>query len=120
MAEVLESPSILLRDMAGTRAPIVVAHGEGRVVGGAIEQPTDVCLRFVDNHGAATERYPYNPNGSVGGITGITSDDGRATIMMPHPERAFLTTQYSWLDRSWTSDEGPWMKLFRNARGWLE
>lgn len=120
MAEVLESPSILLREMAGTRAPIVVAHGEGRVVADVIEQQSSVCLRFVDNHGAATEHYPYNPNGSVGGVTGLTSDDGRVTIMMPHPERAFLTTQYSWLDRSWGSDEGPWMKIFRNARSWLE
>jgi phosphoribosylformylglycinamidine synthase len=77
-------------------------------------------MRFVDNHGRATEHYPYNPNGSHGGVTGLTSADGRVTIMMPHPERAFLTTQYSWIDPSWTSDEGPWMKIFRNARAWLD
>ena len=119
MAEVLDSPSILLREMAGTRAPIVVAHGEGRV-GTRIADEANACLRFVDNHGAVTEHYPYNPNGSIGGVTGLTSDDGRVTIMMPHPERAFLSTQYSWLDPSWTGDEGPWMKIFRNARSWLE
>ena len=119
MAEVLESPSILLREMAGTRAPIVVAHGEGRV-GDRVAEDANVCLRFVDNHGAASEHYPYNPNGSIGGVTGLTSDDGRVTIMMPHPERAFLSTQYSWLDRSWAGAEGPWMKIFRNARSWLE
>ena len=119
MAEVLESPSILLQEMAGTQAPIVVAHGEGRVTSDPAAQGAAVCLRFVDNHGSATEHYPYNPNGSHGGITGLTSADGRVTIMMPHPERAFLTTQYSWIDPSWPSDEGPWMKIFRNARAWL-
>jgi len=120
MAEVLESPSVLLRDMAGTRAPIVVAHGEGRVTSSASDPLAKVCLRYVDNHGAPTERYPYNPNGSDGGVTGLTNEDGRVTIMMPHPERVFLRTQYSWIDRSWASDEGPWMKIFRNARAWLE
>jgi len=119
MAEILESPSILLREMAGTKAPIVVAHGEGRIDRG-IEQGDYVCLRFVDNHGIATDRYPYNPNGSFDGVTGLTSDDGRVTIMMPHPERAFLSTQYSWLEPSWASVEGPWMKMFHNARSWLK
>ena len=119
MAEILESPSILLREMAGTKAPIVVAHGEGRI-DRRIEQGDYVCLRFVDNHGIATDRYPYNPNGSVDGVTGLTSDDGRVTIMMPHPERAFLSTQYSWLEPSWASVEGPWMKMFHNARSWLK
>ena len=119
MAEILESPSILLREMAGTKAPIVVAHGEGRV-DEQIEQNNYVCLRFVDNCGIATERYPYNPNGSVEGVTGLTSEDGRVTIMMPHPERVFLSTQYSWLEPSWGSVEGPWMKMFHNARSWLK
>jgi phosphoribosylformylglycinamidine synthase len=120
MAEVLESPSVLLRGMAGTRAPIVVAHGEGRCTAAPADAISNVCLRYVDNHGAPSERYPYNPNGSDGGVTGLTSTDGRVTIMMPHPERVFLRTQYSWIDPAWASDEGPWMKLFRNARAWLE
>jgi phosphoribosylformylglycinamidine synthase len=119
MVEVIESSSILLRDMAGTRAPIVVAHGEGRVATDVADQQFTTCLRFVDNKGATTERYPYNPNGSIAGVTGLSSDDGRVTIMMPHPERVFLRSQYSWLDPSWTSDEGPWMKMFHNARTWL-
>ena len=120
MAEVLESTSILLQEMAGTQAPIVVAHGEGRVASDPATQGAAVCMRFVDNHRSATEHYPYNPNGSRGGITGLTSADGRVTIMMPHPERAFLTTQYSWIDPSWPRHEGPWMKIFRNARAWLD
>ncbi|TDJ61013.1 MAG: phosphoribosylformylglycinamidine synthase [Proteobacteria bacterium] len=119
MVEVLESPSILMRDMIGTRAPIVVAHGEGRVTSHTTAQAPEICLRYIDNHGVPTEGYPYNPNGSSGGITGLTNDDGRVTIMMPHPERLFLRSQYSWIDPSWTSDEGPWMQLFRNARAWL-
>lgn len=119
MVEVMESPSILLHGMAGTRAPIVVAHGEGRLRSGA-EHTGDACLRYVDNHGMATERYPYNPNGSGGGLTGLTNSDGRVTIMMPHPERVFLRTQYSWIDPEWPGDEGPWMKIFRNARAWLD
>jgi len=119
MAEVLESPSILLSGMVGSRAPIVVAHGEGRVQTEATAETFNSCLRFVDNHGAATERYPYNPNGSTEGITGLTTDDGRVTIMMPHPERVFLRSQFSWIEPSWTDEEGPWMKVFHNARQWL-
>ncbi|MFT4563748.1 MAG: phosphoribosylformylglycinamidine synthase [Gammaproteobacteria bacterium] len=116
MVEVVESPSVLFRDMAGCRAPIVVAHGEGRITH---ERPLRTALRFVDNQGSPTSQYPYNPNGSAGGVTGLTSDDGRVTIMMPHPERVFLSTQYSWLEAGWRGDDGPWMKLFRNARQWL-
>jgi phosphoribosylformylglycinamidine synthase len=116
MVEVVESPSVFFRDMAGCRAPIVVAHGEGRITQ---ELPFQTALRFVDNHGSPTSQYPYNPNGSVAGATGLTSADGRVTIMMPHPERVFLSTQYSWLDAGWRGEEGPWMKLFHNARQWL-
>ncbi len=118
MVEVMESPSVLLRDMAGTRAPIVVAHGEGRVAPTGVDQ-SGACLRYVDNHGAPTDHYPYNPNGSHLGVTGFTNADGRVTIMIPHPERVFLRTQYSWIDPSWTAEEGPWMKIFHNARAWL-
>ena len=119
MVEVLASPSIFLRDMGGTRAPIVIAHGEGRAEFSG-PHATQTCLRFVDNRGHATAQYPFNPNGSVDGITGVTSDDGRVTIMMPHPERVFLSSQFSWLDPNWTHEEGPWMKIFRNARDWLK
>jgi phosphoribosylformylglycinamidine synthase len=125
MVEVLDSPSLFLKDMTGSRLPVVVAHGEGRaefedgLVGAerAREQGL-VSLRHVDNHGRLTERYPFNPNGSPLGITGLTTPDGRFTIMMPHPERLFRTVQYSWHPEEWGED-GPWLRLFRNARRWL-
>ena len=113
LVEIAESPSILLRGMAGARLPIVVAHGEGRA---EFEGETGiVAARFVDNRGAVTEHYPENPNGSPGGITALTTPDGRVTIMMPHPERVFRTVQHSWHPDGWGED-GPWMRLFRNAR----
>jgi phosphoribosylformylglycinamidine synthase len=122
--EILESPSILLRDMQGARIPIAVAHGEGlaefesdaaceRVAGSGL-----VSARYVDGHGRATVHYPENPNGSPHGITGLTTDDGRATILMPHPERVFRSVQYSWCPPEWGEDS-PWMRLFRNARSWI-
>jgi phosphoribosylformylglycinamidine synthase len=77
-----------------------------------------VSLRYVDNHGRAAESYPANPNGSPGGLTGLTSFDGRATILMPHPERVFRAVQNSWLPSGWGEDSG-WMRFFRNARVWL-
>jgi len=77
-----------------------------------------VALRYVDNRGRVTTRYPYNPNGSEAGITGVTTRDGRVTIMMPHPERVFRAVQYSWRPDEWQED-GPWMRMFRNARRWL-
>jgi phosphoribosylformylglycinamidine synthase len=122
MSEVLESPSILTRGMAGSHLPAVVAHGEGRVqfrdeVARGAALPV---LRFIDNRGAVTETYPANPNGSPGGFTGFTSDDGRFTIMMPHPERVFLRKQLSWCPPDWPHEESPWMMLFRNARHWLD
>jgi phosphoribosylformylglycinamidine synthase len=113
LVEIVESPSILLRGMAGARLPIVVAHGEGRA---EFEGETGiVAARFVDNRGAVTEHYPENPNGSPGGITALTTPDGRVTIMMPHPERVFRSAQHSWHPDGWGED-GPWMRLFRNAR----
>ncbi len=112
-----DSPSILLTGMAGSRIPVVVAHGEGRV--DSTTDSAQVTLRYVDNAGAVTEHYPQNPNGSVSGVTGLCSDDGRFNIMMPHPERVFRTVQYSWHPGGWGED-GPWMKMFRNARHWVE
>jgi phosphoribosylformylglycinamidine synthase len=128
LVEVCESSSILFSGMHGSRLLVAVAHGEGRAefaegVSGA-ECP-EVALRFVDGHGSVAERYPANPNGSPLGITGLSSLDGRATILMPHPERVFRTVQHSWApgrfgdDEHWGED-GPWMRFFRNARTWAD
>jgi len=123
MAEVLESPSIFLSGMTGSHLPLVVAHGEGRVQftddSRKHEASAVACLRYVDNHGHPAERYPANPNGSPGGITGFTTVDGRASIMMPHPERLFRTAQYSWHPPEW-GDDGPWLRMFRAARVWID
>lgn len=118
--EVLESPSILLRGMAGSRIPVVVAHGEGHAefVQGSDYSRVQPCLRFVDNRGKTTEAFPLNPNGSVGGLTGLTAGDGRITIMMPHPERVHRSVQMSWRPDTWGEDS-PWMRMFRNARAWV-
>jgi len=121
LVEVQASPSLFMRSMHGSRMPISVAHGEGRVElrqGTSvqdIESSNTVALRFVDHYGKSTERYPFNPNGSTGGITGLTTTDGRFTIMMPHPERVFRTVQNSWHPDEWREDS-PWMRMFRNAR----
>src|SRR6185503_11080271 len=121
LVAVTESPSVLLRGMIGSRLPIAVAHGEGRaewpVDSGrtAVEEAGLVAARFVDHRGRPTELYPDNPNGSPGGITALTTRDGRVTIFMPHPERVFRAVQYSWRPRAWRED-GPWLRLFRNAR----
>jgi phosphoribosylformylglycinamidine synthase len=119
LVEVVESPSVLLAGMAGSRLPVAVAHGEGRVAfdDGDPASVPGVALRYVDNRGRFTERYPENPNGSPAGITGLTNRDGRVTIMMPHPERVFRTVQHSWHPPEW-GETGPWMRLFRNARKW--
>jgi phosphoribosylformylglycinamidine synthase len=122
--EILESPSILLRGMAGSMMPIAVAHGEGRAEfdsAGALERCVRerlVAARFVDNRGVATEHYPENPNGSPLGIAGLSNADGRITITMPHPERVFRTVLNSWHPAQWGEDSG-WMRLFRNARVWV-
>jgi phosphoribosylformylglycinamidine synthase len=119
MVEVVDSPSILFEGMAGSRMPIVVSHGEGRAVfAEGTRGRAHVALRYVDHRGRRTEIYPFNPNGSVEGITGLTTPDGRFTILMPHPERVFLSVQHSWHPRGWPED-GPWMRIFRNARKWL-
>jgi phosphoribosylformylglycinamidine synthase len=124
LVEILESPSVLLRGMAGSRLPIAVAHGEGRAEfqspaqRAALEEQGLVAARFVDHHGRPAARYPENPNGSPGGITALTTPDGRVTILMPHPERVFRAVQFSWRPAGWGED-GPWMRLFRNARAWV-
>jgi len=120
MVEIPPSPSLFFDGMAGSRMPIVVAHGEGYPEFASTEQMQNasVALRYVDNHGKTAETYPLNPNGSPAGITGLTTPDGRFTIMMPHPERVFRTVQHSWHPDSWLED-GPWMRMFRNARKWV-
>ena len=120
--EVAESPSLFFQGMAGSRIPIVSSHGEGRAEFSSAEAMAKVDglvpVRFVDNHGRVTEAYPANPNGSPGGLAGVTSRDGRVTIMMPHPERVSRSVQYSWCPPEWGEDS-PWMRLFRNARATL-
>ncbi|MDH4235188.1 MAG: phosphoribosylformylglycinamidine synthase, partial [Gallionella sp.] len=122
MVEVQNSPSILLDGMAGSRMPIVVAHGEGYADFGGEKklkavQPL-ITLRYVDRYGKHTETYPLNPNGSPQGITGLTTPDGRFSIMMPHPERVFRAVQNSWYPREW-QENGAWLKMFQNARKWV-
>ncbi|KKW51466.1 phosphoribosylformylglycinamidine synthase [Pantoea ananatis] len=121
LVEVAASPSLLLDGMAGSRMPVAVSHGEGFVEVrdgahlAALESKGLVALRFVDNSGKVTETYPANPNGSPNGITAVTNESGRVTIMMPHPERVFRTVSNSWHPAEWGEDS-PWMRIFRNAR----
>ena len=121
MVQVLNSPSVLLKGMQGSQLPIVVAHGEGRVKhqNDQSASNTIATLQYIDHSGNVTESYPMNPNGSPDGQTGFTTNDGRFTIMMPHPERVFLKKQYSWLPDDWTAENGPWMRIFYNARNWV-
>jgi phosphoribosylformylglycinamidine synthase len=120
MVEVLDSPSLFLQGMAGHRLPIAVAHGEGfanfKQRGNAAQ--VIAAMRFTDNHGVATEAYPFNPNGSPGGLTGVTTADGRFTAMMPHPERVFRNIQMSWTNGD-PNAASPWMQLWENARKWV-
>jgi len=120
MVEIVDSPSIVFKGMAGSRFPGVTAHGEGRAqfASPADRQKAIIAARFVDNRGQATETYPLNPNGSPGGITGLTTADGRFTILMEHPERLFRTVQMSWAPDA-AGEDSPWMRMFRNARGWV-
>lgn len=118
-----KSNSVLLEGMEGSILPIAVAHGEGRVVAtaeqlAALNAGNQVTLRYVDSHGNPTQHYPLNPNGSPEAITGVTSKDGRVTIMMPHPERNFRAIQHSWKPEEWTED-GAWLRMFRNARKFI-
>ena len=120
MVGITESPSLFFDGMAGSRMPIVVSHGEGRADFDTAEQQAAarVTMRYLDNAGTPTQSYPQNPNGSPGGITGVTTADGRFTIMMPHPERVFRTVQMSWHPEN-LGEDSPWMRMFRNARKWV-
>ena len=120
MVEIVESPSVLFAGMAGSRIPIATAHGEGRAL---FRDDKDlsralVSMRYVNNRGEPADTYPYNPSGSPGGITGLTTPDGRFTIVMPHPERVFRNVQMSWSPPG-SGEDSPWMQLFRNARRWV-
>jgi phosphoribosylformylglycinamidine synthase len=124
LVQVPSSPSILFAGMAGSHMPVAVAHGEGRAEFAndeqlaQLQQSQQVALRFIDNHCDVTERYPANPNGSPSGITGVTTRDGRVTLLMPHPERVFRAVVNSWHPDDWQED-GAWMRLFQNARVWV-
>jgi phosphoribosylformylglycinamidine synthase len=119
LVEICENRSIFLSGLAGCRMPIATSHGEGRA---EFYNPTDravaeslVAVRYVDNYGEVADKYPANPNGSQDGICGLSNEDGRVTILMPHPERVARTTQNSWHPDDW-GDDGAWMRIFRNAR----
>ncbi|WP_026182705.1 phosphoribosylformylglycinamidine synthase [Leeia oryzae] len=122
MVEVADSPSMFLKGMSGSRLPMVVSHGEGRAWfrhdGDQSANAGLTALQYVNSQGQATEVYPHNPNGSPNGIAGVTTPDGRFTIMMPHPERTMKGINFSWHPSEWT-DEGPWLTMFHNARKWL-
>ena len=124
MVEIMSSPSIFLQGMAGSRLPIAVSHGEGFANFAAQGNPQQVlaAMRYVDNHGQPAEQYPFNPNGSAGGLTAVTTADGRFTAMMPHPERVFRYLQMGWSDSALAGDKtafSPWMQLWVNARQWV-
>ena len=124
MTRIAPSPSLFLAGMEGSELPTVVAHGEGRAVfeRGARERAARgrlICLHYLASDGAPAERHPANPNGSDAGVAGATTPDGRVTIMMPHPERAFRAVQHSWHPPGW-GEHGPWLRMFANARRWLE
>ena len=117
LLEVLGSPSLFFSGMAGSRIPVAVSHGEGRASFDTAQDraAARVALRYVDGDGVPASAYPANPNGSVDAIAGLTSDDGRATILMPHPERTLRRSNFSWAPANWP-DDSPWMRMFRNAR----
>jgi len=119
LVEILPSPSVLLRDMAGSHIPVAVAHGEGQVqfASAADQAGAHIALRYVDGHGQPTVHYPLNPNGSPDGITGLTTLDGRVTILMPHPERSARAVNFSWAPKHW-GEHSPWQRMFDNARRW--
>jgi phosphoribosylformylglycinamidine synthase len=124
MVELMPSKSILMADMAGSKLPIAISHGFGRakfMIDATLDQlqsTKQLVMRYIDHKGDATESYPYNPNGSIGGVTGFCSEDGRVTAMMPHPERVFRSIQMSWFPQEWGAFS-PWMRLFKNARAWV-
>jgi phosphoribosylformylglycinamidine synthase len=117
LVEVLDSPSLFFSGMAGSRLPIAVAHGEGFAdfASRGDAHAVHAAMRFVDHRGMATEAYPFNPNGSPGGLTAVTTADGRFTALMPHPERVFRNLQMSWTSGD-TTAPSPWARMFANAR----
>ncbi|MEE4173241.1 MAG: phosphoribosylformylglycinamidine synthase [Xanthomonadales bacterium] len=120
LVRVEESPSLFFTGMAGSLLPVATAHGEGRAdFAGADPDERTVALRYVEPDGAAASAYPQNPNGSVAGITGVCNEDGRVTILMPHPERTLRTVNFSWAPADW-GPTSPWMRMFRNARAWVD
>ena len=118
--EVLDSPSLFFQGMAGSRIPIAVSHGEGRAHFDAPEDAgqAHVAVRYVESDGRVASLYPANPNGSPLGIAGLSSRDGRSTLLMPHPERVHRTVQMSWHPPEWGEDS-PWQRMFLNARAWV-
>ena len=124
LVQVPQSPSLFFAGMAGSHLPVAVAHGEGRAEFASVEQQQSlqtsnkVALQFIDHQLRSTERYPANPNGSPAGISGVTSADGRVTLLMPHPERVFRAVTNSWRPDDWQED-GAWLRIFRNARAWV-
>jgi phosphoribosylformylglycinamidine synthase len=112
MVEIADSPSLFFAGMAGARVPIVVAHGEGR----AVAADGNVVMRYIDTYGHVTEHYPLNPNGSTNGVAGLSSEDGRALILMPHPERVALGIAHTWTR---ALQHSPWQRMFDNARKWV-
>ena len=121
LVDIEQTPSLFFSDMAGSHMPIAVSHGEGRAEFrdaahlAQVEASGLVAVRYLDNYGKVTERYPFNPNGSPNGITGLTTTDGRVTIMMPHPERTMRACANSWHPDDW-EEASPWLRAFRNAR----
>jgi len=124
LAKVNKTPSIFFAGMENSYLPVPVAHGEGRAHFSSSGKAREILnnslvpLQYADNRHNSTEQYPFNPNGSPLGITALTTPDGRATIMMPHPERAFMTRQLSWHPDDWGVDS-PWLRMFQNARKWV-
>jgi phosphoribosylformylglycinamidine synthase len=122
LVEVQPSRSLFFQGMEGSRIPVAVAHGEGYAefsdAAALARAKPQIALRYVDHAGAPTVRYPYNPNGSPEGIAGLTTPDGRATILMPHPERVWRSAQLSWHPADW-GETSPWYRMFANARRWL-
>ena len=125
LVEVTKSSSLFLKDMEGSILPIATSHGEGRVEyhhkddHNQLNRHNQVIVRYVDNYGQSTNQYPSNPNGSIDGVAGFCSEDGRVTIIMPHPERVIRSVQHSWSSSDW-DDNGPWLKIFHNAREWID
>ena len=123
LVEIMNNPSIFLTGMHGSRLPIATSHGEGRAIFTSEHHHDaaqhEIALRYIDNRGNIAERYPANPNGSINGICGLTTPDGRATIIMPHPERVARTVQNSWHPEEW-GENGPWFRMFQNARRYLD